>query len=114
MKQDIDLFRKIMIKIEDSNEPETELKIEGYSDKLVFYHCDCLYKAGYITSLSCDNGDSRTLEFKVGQLTLEGAKFLDTIREDNTWKKFKKYLSDNNIVISSLLSFIEFTANFCK
>ena len=101
MKRDMDLVRKILIKIEkdwgyeylESSISNREIKIEGYSDSAVHYHLRIMVEAGLITCIFPE-GDSHTLSTYIKYppeiITWEGQEFLETIRKERTWEKLKK------------------------
>ena len=103
MKRDMDLVRKILIKMEkdwgyeylESSISEREIKIEGYSDSAVHYHLRIMIEAGLITCIFPE-GDSDVLstyiKYPPEMITWEGQEFLEAIREEETWKKIKKEL----------------------
>lgn len=101
MKRDMELVRKILLRIEGSKPYERleEMRVEGYSRSSVAYHCELLYQEGYIKELYCvklDQMDSPTY-FCVQDLTWEGQDFLETIREDTIWDKTKSTIKEKGL-----------------
>lgn len=107
MKQDVELFRKIMVTIEDAKEAVPFLKIDGYTNEQILYHCRCLEEAEYIQTVNPVFGDSRVPEIEAGNITMSGMRFLDEIRDESSWKKLKKKLADNNLMFSTLTQLIQ-------
>ena len=65
------------------------LKITGYSDEEVAYHCKLLFENELISDYKDIYADNRLYSFGVGSLTWEGHDFIDKIREDTVWNKRK-------------------------
>lgn len=101
MKRDMELARKILLRIENAEPFETlyDLKIDGYGKQEIAYHCEMLYNEGLIkeyNGFSCDNFDG-VLRFYVQDLTWEGQDFLETIREDTIWDKTKSTIKEKGL-----------------
>ncbi|MCK4358715.1 MAG: DUF2513 domain-containing protein [Candidatus Cloacimonetes bacterium] len=82
MKRDMDLIRKILIKIEDSKEyPIREnIKIEGYDDDSINFHLILLGEAGLVEVDSKELSNGTKVIVEVSRLTLKGYEFLDSSR----------------------------------
>lgn len=91
MKRDMDLIRKILIKIEDSKEyPIREnIKIEGYEDDSINFHLILLGEAGLVEVDSKELSDGTTVIVEVSRLTWEGYEFIDSSRNNKVWNKAK-------------------------
>ena len=99
MKRDMDLVRKILMKMEDDQGyeylQETEIKTEGYPDSAVQYHLRIMIEKGLITN-NLPNGEgisninSTYIEYIPETITWEGHEFLEGIRKEETWEKIKK------------------------
>ena len=97
MKRDMDLVRKILIKMESNwgyeYFQEAKIRIEGYSDSAVHYHLRIMIEKGLITT-SFPEGistvNSTYVEYMPETITWEGQEFLEAIREEGTWEKIKK------------------------
>ena len=101
MKRDMDLQRKILLKIEEAKPFETlwDLSIDGYDKQAVAYHCEMLFDAGYIKEyhgVTADNFDG-VLRFYVRDLTASGQDFIETIRDDSIWGKTKKTIKEKGL-----------------
>jgi len=101
MKRDMDLQRKILLKIEEAKPFETlwDLSIDGYDMQAVAYHCKMLYDAGMIKEyhgITVDNFDD-VLRFCVRDLTASGQDFIETIRDDSIWGKTKKTIKNKGL-----------------
>lgn len=90
MKLDQDLVREILLAVEGSREDPlgwTELNLEGREPLDVSYHVMLLHEAGFIVGqdLSSDDG----LEWLPKRLTYQGHEFLDTVRDEEIWRRTK-------------------------
>jgi hypothetical protein len=99
MKQDMDLIRKILLKIEEDYVDVAlyNLQIEGYDLKTVAYHCKILHEGKFISDYKGRFGDNQLLSFGVGSLTWEGHEFLDKIRNDSIWDTTKTTIINNGL-----------------
>ena len=91
MKRDMDLIRKILIKIEDTKEyPIREnIKIEGYDDDSINFNLILLGEAGIVEVDSKELTDGTKIIVEVSRLTWEGYEFLDSSRNNKVWNKAK-------------------------
>lgn len=99
MKRDMDLIRKILLKVESTvgNTIVYNPEIEGYSYEQVTYHCSILYEGGYISKYGKLEGSGEIEEFGVGRLTWEGHDLLDKIRSDTVWNKTKETIINQGL-----------------
>ena len=101
MKRDMDLVRKILLKIEESAPFETvqNLTIENYDMQEVAYHCEMMYQKGLIKEYQGDTVDNYNgvISFYVADLTWEGQDFLETVRDNSVWKKTKDTLKKKGL-----------------
>lgn len=87
MTRDMDLIRRILLKLEA--DPEAlgwaELGIEDHPPETVSYHVKLLAQAGLIEAqdLSTHSG----LDWRANSLTWSGHEFLDTVRNENVWRQ---------------------------
>lgn len=92
MKRDMDLFRKLLLTIEERpfSGQWTSVEVEGYNKQEVTYHAMLAEEAGFInaTFLLAD-------DFVVERLTYAGHEFLDAARSDTLWQKAKQMLLKN-------------------
>ncbi|MCR4944619.1 MAG: DUF2513 domain-containing protein [Clostridium sp.] len=91
MKRDMDLVRLILLKIEEDYKSTAlyNIKIEGYDNETVAYHCKIMKEAGLISAYNSQYADNSLYGFGVGGLTWEGNDFLDKVRDNSRWKKIK-------------------------
>lgn len=97
MKRDMDLFRSLLLKVEEqpfTKEFTGEYKsfgaIPGYSREEVIYHAQLAQDAGFIEAKFLPGDD-----FFVQRLTYAGHEFLDAAREDKLWNKAKQTVLSN-------------------
>lgn len=101
MKRDMDLCRKILLKIEKINTGTAiyDLPIAGYN-KQVAYHCQMLHEAGFIDGYKAQYGDNELVFFCVGSITWAGNEYLNQIRDDNIWDKVKASINEKVLSIT--------------
>lgn len=99
MKRDMDLIRKILIKIEEEYQSTAiyDLSIDGYDRETVAYHCNLLYEEKLISDYASQYGDDSLCFFAVGHLTWEGHDLLDKIRDDSQWGKVKDTIKQKGL-----------------
>ncbi len=99
MKRDMDLVRKILLKIEENNDEAgtSDLVIDKYSHEMIAYHCKMLCEEGLVDYYDPSYADGGLDSFSVGNLTWEGHDFLDSIRDDSHWNKVKKIIAEKGL-----------------
>ena len=92
MKRDMDLIRKILLKIEDSLKFSfiSPFDIEGYDDEQISYHIELLDEAGLITAR--DLSTSSEYCWVPDRLTWTGYEFLEASKDDKRWEKAKSII----------------------
>lgn len=102
MKRDMDLCRKILLKIEETNTSTAiyDLSIDGYTKEQVAYHCKILHEAGFIDGYKAPYGDNELVFFCVGSLTWAGNEYLDKIRDDTIWGKIKVTVREKGLPLT--------------
>jgi Hypothetical protein (DUF2513) len=93
MKRDMDLVRKILLKIEElpSYDELVDIEIEGYSEENIQFHLIQLQEANLIEVL--DIGLSKfqgRVNIAPTRLTWQGHEFLDNARDETRWNEAKK------------------------
>lgn len=96
MKRNMDLCRLILFKIEEEYVSTAlyNLKITGYSDEEVAYHCKLLFDNELISDYKDGYVDDSLDYFGVGSLTWKGHDFIDKIREDTVWNRTKEVMKE--------------------
>lgn len=101
MKRDMELVRKILIAIEDYDQPNRPIAIasllpDSPADQ-VNHHSVLLYDSGFISGqVRHPNTGSYIL---VTALTWEGHEFLDAIRNDTVWHKTKEFMKEKGLTL---------------
>jgi len=104
VKLDWDLFRNILLFVEDNSSPNRWLNLEDFlqicpnKDK-VLEHLLLLKKDAFIEG-EASYADNECAEFIVTGLTMKSHDYLNTIRNDTIWNQIKDYLSNHAISIS--------------
>ena len=87
MKRDMDLIRRVLLEIEESDEwLPGAITYEEVDDELVSYHVKLLYEAGLIDAIDMS---TNTLKWQARTLTWQGHEFLDSARDDTRWESAK-------------------------
>ena len=91
MKRDMDLVRKILIQMDEYEHgfSPQHLKIEGYSDEQIGYHCYLMGEAGLIENIGITSSGDNTPLALPKNLTWAGHEFLDNSRDPDIWKQAK-------------------------
>lgn len=89
MKRDMELIRKILLKMEEAPDPNEipTLTLEGYSEGQIHFHLKLLSEAGLIHAIDASSKDG--IQFMPLSLTWEGYEFLEAVRDDGRWQKVK-------------------------
>ncbi len=91
MKRDMELIRKMLFKLEelDTRVGPAGIGIDGYDKKIIDYHSYLLVEAGYAagTTLKRTSDDDSLPRAYLSHLTWPGHEFINTVRDDNLWKK---------------------------
>ena len=93
MKRDMDLIRKILLRIEAHPKPfswDVPLDIPDYPENEVYYHVKLLEKAGLIEAHIKVALNGSVGYCMVNSLTWEGHEFLEASRDDSRWEKVKR------------------------
>ena len=94
MKLDLDLMRRILLRIEEKSEvPPRVLRVDDFLDLcdneyVISLHIDLLVDGGYIEVMDVSyDGDLKN--FAIARLTLKGYTYLDAVRNAKVWKDVK-------------------------
>jgi hypothetical protein len=89
MKLDKDLVREILLTIEAHDEPEglIDLHIDDRPAEEISYHVRLLDEAGLLAAL--DTGGMDFFRWQPLRLTYRGHEFLDTVRDEEIWRRTK-------------------------
>lgn len=97
MKRDLELIRKIVLAVEDSDggwAPDP-LEIEGYTDAQIAYHCYLLIDAGLAKGADLTTFGSDGPEAQITQLTWAGHEFVASARNEQIWRKAMSQVQKN-------------------
>lgn len=91
MKRDLDLIRKLLLKMEEHEHgyAPQRITLDGYTDEQVGFHIYLLGQAGLICvadSSSMESGSPSAIPLN---LTWAGYEFLDAARDETLWEKAK-------------------------
>lgn len=100
MKRDLQLIKKILLKIEEEyvNAPLMNISLDGYTKEQIANHCELLKEEGLLNKYKAYFADNSLYIFYVGNLTNEGFNYLDTIRDTDdleSHKSFNVYLDQS-------------------
>lgn len=95
MRRDLELLRAILLKFEAESasnlfKPNQTQGVEGYDPEVFIAHCTLLKDAGFIKH----HEDILGRKEKACEITWAGYEFLDSVRDDEVWRKTKKVASD--------------------
>jgi len=91
----MELIRQILLAVEqhESGFAPRELKIDGYSDEQVGYHCYLIGDAGLAKTVDVTTMHSNSPCAAVSRLNSAGHDFLDAAKDDTTWERAKQRLA---------------------
>jgi Hypothetical protein (DUF2513) len=109
MKRDMDLIRKILLKVEESASlGGCKVELPGHTGEELYYNAKLAEDAGLIEARFAPV----STDFVVLRLTYAGHEFLEAVRNDTTWAKAKETVVKNTgsltveglkIVLSTLI-----------
>ena len=90
MKRDLDLGRKILLKLEELpyNLGGHHFELEGYSPDQINYHLTLLEEAGLIEAINVSSHDG--IGWLPQRLTWSGHDFLEASKDESRWEKAKR------------------------
>lgn len=97
MKRDMDLVRKILLAVEDSDEEDLRnrwLEVDGFDRIMVARHVEIMAEANLVDALVARADNSPAQAARVYKLTWAGYDFLDAIRNESTWSKTKQFVKE--------------------
>lgn len=95
MKRDLELFRSILLKIEEANGPIsiTDLSNNNEEYPLISFHVQLLLDAQYIEAIVFKTLGVRYQDFNIARLTNAGCDYLDAVRNDTIWNKTQEKIT---------------------
>lgn len=101
LKRDMELVRKLFFMIENQEDDRRELVVPKEYDKdVVAYHLKILDQAGYVESNI--TYASNSVLWMSATLTWEGHEFLDSIKNDNIWRKTKEGIKEKGFELGNV------------
>lgn len=95
MKRDMDLVRKILLSMEDSEHGYIDGNpiFEGYTEEQVSYHVYLMAQAGLIHAADISSMSSESPEALATALTWNGHEFLEASRKPEIWSQAKELIA---------------------
>ena len=92
MKRDMDLVRKILFVVEESESGNIKLDRLGDDLDRVYRHVELMDECGLVkaTIIPSGSGPERILHCTVERLTWKGHDFLDKARDESIWREAKR------------------------
>ena len=93
MKRDMDLVRKILFAVEDSEDGNVDLDNIGYDRDQIYLHVELMEERGLVDASIAHGSDGpghRILACRIRRLTWEGHDFLEMARRNDIWERAKK------------------------
>ena len=98
MRLDLELFRAILLVIEESPNPTVKsnysIHFEGISQITSDYHIHLLIQEGFLSAIDARCKDREYDYLEIG-LTFKGQQFIDAIADRSNFEKVKGYLKTN-------------------
>ena len=98
MKRDMDLVRKILLAVEESdgfwNGP---FEIDGFDPQLVNDHILLVQQAGLLSASWSTKASGAKEVIVVQEITWEGHEFLDAARNEGIWREVKETLKEKGV-----------------
>jgi len=87
MKRDMELIRKLILRIEDhpSGWAPSDLTVEGYSREQIGYHCYLIVASGLAAGADITSLESDGPECRITHLTAAGHDFAESSRNQYIW-----------------------------
>lgn len=92
MKRDMELVREILIFIDEYPHGflPRSIRIEGYSDEKIGYHCYLMEQAGLIHARDQTTQADLSPNWVATSMAWKGHEFLDDARDQNSWRQAKE------------------------
>lgn len=103
MKRDMDLVRKLLIKIEEVYEPGqkgisvSKVMIDGYDAQTVVEHLMLMKEADLLQSIDAKTYATGSTIVSIGNLTNKGYDTLEDFRNDTIWNKTKDVVKEKGL-----------------
>lgn len=90
MKRNLDTIKKILLAVEQSDQPVQE--VEGIQREDFAFHASLLIDAGFVHGTVHNGPEGVPLIAAVTSLTWAGCEFLDNARNEAVWQKAKDFV----------------------
>lgn len=115
MKRDMDLIRRIMLRIEEKADLRHEtIIIEGEHEERVGHHIDMLYQSGFIDGIRSQPLSSPFGIVMVKDLSWDGHEFIAAIRNDTVFGRLKETFTPAELSSTSLKVIAEISLELSK
>ena len=100
MKRDLDLIRRMLLRIEEKADvPPNTLEVKDFLDMnsnphYISLHIQLLLDAGFIEVMSGASFYEDVKDFDITRLTFAGYEYLDTVRNSYIWERTKERLAN--------------------
>lgn len=105
MKRDMDLVRKLLMKIEEVYEPGSgkisvsKVMIDGYDAQTVVEHLMLMKEADLLQSIDAKTYITGSTVVSIGNLTNKGYDTLEAFKNDTIWNKTKDVVKEKGLPI---------------
>lgn len=103
MRLDLELFRAILLVIEESPNPTVKsnysIRFEGISQITSDYHIHLLIQEGFLSAIDARCKDREYDYLEIG-LTFKGQQFIDAIADHGCLDKIKDYIKANALPLT--------------
>ncbi|BBM65278.1 hypothetical protein VA249_19240 [Vibrio alfacsensis] len=93
MKRDMELIRKLLMSIEELENPSsTAISIDGYEERVVNYHLYLLIQADLLNgNFDFEGGGNLSIPdyVRIYRVTWSGHEFIDNVRSEDVWNTLK-------------------------
>ena len=102
MKRDMDLIRKLALHIESTASEclSSAIKLDGFTDEQIMYHCQLMSDAGLIESTPSMQRDVRYSDLIIFRLSWSGHEFVDAARNDTIWNTVNEHVKKTAISVT--------------
>lgn len=105
MKRDMDLVRKLLMKIEEVYEPGSrkisvsKVMVDGYDAQTVVEHLMLMKEADLLQSIDAKTYVTGSTVVSIGNLTNKGYDTLEAFKNDTIWNKTKDVVKEKGLPI---------------
>lgn len=95
MKRNLELIRELLFYFDNKSTDHVvrseSIELDDYAPEDIQYHLVLMFQAGFLSGEGLHSGSTprRIIEVLPQNLTWEGHEYLDSIRDDEVWRKIK-------------------------